>query len=54
MNEFRLYWFDKSHNQFLRFTIRAIDLLKGTSLVANTEAARFDRFLFRKVFHPKL
>ena len=51
MNEFRLYWFDKGHHQSLRFTILATDLLKGPSLIANTDAARFDRFLFRKVFH---
>jgi hypothetical protein len=51
MNEFRLYWFDKAHHQSLRFTILATDLLKGPSLIANTDAARFDRFLFRKVFH---
>ncbi len=51
MNEFRLYWFDKGHHQSLRFTIRAEDLFKGGSLVAGGEAARFDRFLFRKVFH---
>ncbi|MGH7193051.1 MAG: Eco57I restriction-modification methylase domain-containing protein, partial [Candidatus Saccharimonadales bacterium] len=51
MNEFRLYWFDKGHHQSLRFTIQAEDLFKGGSLVAATEAARFDRFLFRKVFH---
>lgn len=51
MNEFWLYWFDKGYNQSLHFTIRATDLLKGPSLIANTEAARFDRFLFRKVFH---
>jgi len=51
MNEFRLYWFDKGHHQSLRFTIRATDLLQGVSLVGNSEAARFERFLFRKVFH---
>lgn len=51
MNEFRLYWFDKGHHQSLRFTIQAGDLFKGGSLVSATEAARFDRFLFRKVFH---
>ncbi|MGI8570673.1 MAG: hypothetical protein ACR2KT_17310 [Methylocella sp.] len=51
MNEFRIYWFDKGHHQSLRFTILATDLLKGTSLVATSESARFDRFLFRKVFH---
>jgi hypothetical protein len=51
MNEFRLYWFDKGHHRSLRFTILATDLLKGSSLVAKTEAARLDRFLFKKVFH---
>ena len=51
MNDFRLYWFDKGHRQSLRFTIRATDLLQGISLVGNSEAARFERFLFRKVFH---
>ncbi|MGH7054171.1 MAG: Eco57I restriction-modification methylase domain-containing protein, partial [Stellaceae bacterium] len=51
MNEFRLYWFDRGHHQSLCFTIRATDLLKGLSLIAETEAARFERFLFRKVFH---
>jgi len=51
MNEFRLYWFDKAHHQSLRFTVLATDLLSDQSLVANTEAARFERFLFRKIFH---
>lgn len=51
MNEFRLYWFDKGHHQSLRFTIRATDLLKGISLIADNQAARFDRFLFWKAFH---
>jgi len=51
MNEFRLYWFDRSHNQSLRFTIHAQSLFAGASLIAETEAARFERFLFRKVFH---
>jgi hypothetical protein len=51
MNEFRLYWFDKGYHQSLRFTIRATDLLQGVSLIGNSEAARFERFLFRKVFH---
>ena len=51
MNEFRLYWFDKGHHQSLRFTIRATDLLKDISLIADNEAARFDRFLFWRVFH---
>jgi tRNA G10 N-methylase Trm11 len=51
MNEFRLYWFDKGHHQSIRFVIRATSLLQGTSLVAESEAARLDRFLFYKVFH---
>lgn len=51
MNEFRLYWFDKGHHQSLRFTIRADDLFKGSSLISAGDDARFDRFLFRKVFH---
>jgi hypothetical protein len=50
MNEFRLYWFDKGHHQSLRFTIHAQDLFRGPSLIADNEAARFDRFLFRKTF----
>jgi type I restriction-modification system DNA methylase subunit len=51
MNEFRLYWFDKGHHQYLRFTILARDLFKGGSLISPGEAARFERFLFWKVFH---
>jgi tRNA G10 N-methylase Trm11 len=51
MNEFRLYRFDKGHHQSLRFTIRATDLLQTISLIGNTDAARFERFLFRKIFH---
>ena len=50
MNEFRLYWFDKGHHQSLRFSVHAQDLFQGSSLIAENEAARFDRFLFRKVF----
>lgn len=53
MNEFRLYWFDKGHQQSLRFTIRLTDLLQGIGLIGNTEPARFERFLFRTVFHRK-
>jgi len=51
MNEFRLYWFDRSHHQFIRFTIRPTTLFQGANLLATTEDARFDRFLFKKLFH---
>jgi Eco57I restriction-modification methylase len=51
MNEFRLYWYDRGHQQSLRFTIQPRDLFQGTGLLAENEEARFDRFLFQKVFH---
>ncbi|MGH7153053.1 MAG: hypothetical protein ACREF3_03915, partial [Acetobacteraceae bacterium] len=51
MNEFRLYWYDRGSQQFLRFVIVPHDLFQGEGLLANTEAARFDRFLFAKLFH---
>lgn len=47
MNEFRLYWWDRAPQSFLRFTIHdglLPDLLK------DDEEARFDRFLFATVF----
>ena len=51
MNEFRLYWFDRGHHQFVRFTLRPVTLFQGPSLLAKTEDARFDRFIFMKLFH---
>ena len=46
MNEFRLYWYDRGHQQnFLRFVIEPHDLFHGPGLLGTTEAARFDRFL---------
>ncbi len=51
MNEFRLYWYDRGHQQFVRFVIQPRDLFQGAGLLANTESARFDRFLFAKLFH---
>jgi hypothetical protein len=51
MNEFRLYWADRGDRQFIRFVIQPRDLLQGPSLLAETEEARFDRFLFARLFH---
>ena len=51
MNEFRLYWADRGDRQSLRFVITPRDLFQGTSLIADTEDARFDRFLFQRLFH---
>jgi len=56
MNEFRLYWWDRAPQEYLRFVIRRPhDLLAGdydllTQVGAGAEEARFDRFLFWKLF----
>lgn len=52
MNEFRLYWWDRAPREYLRFVIRRGDLLAGDyDLLSDGENARFDRFLFAKLFH---
>ncbi|MEX2642151.1 MAG: DNA methyltransferase [Acetobacterales bacterium] len=51
MNEFRLYWADKGERQSLRFVIKPGDLFQGPALISETEEARFDRFLFMRLFH---
>ena len=53
MNEFRLYWYDRAPQNFLRFVIRPTDLFQGDGLLANTDDARFERFLFWKVFQKE-
>lgn len=52
MNEFRLYWWDRAPAEYLRFVIgRTDDLFDGGhTLLSDTEDARFDRFLFWKLF----
>ncbi len=49
MNEFRLYWWDRGDKQFLRFRIDEGGLLPD--LLKDDEDARFDRFLFARIFH---
>ena len=51
MNEFRLYWSDRGARQFIRFTLQPVDLFQGPSLLEDNEEARFDRFLFYRIFH---
>lgn len=51
MNEFRLYWADRGERQSIRFVITPRDLFQGSSLLAENEEARFDRYLFRRLFH---
>ena len=51
MNEFRLYWWDRAPAEYLRFVIRRADLLAGDyDLLSGSEDARFDRYLFAKLF----
>lgn len=51
MNEFRLYWYDRGHQQHLGFVLQPRNLFHGAGLLAEGEAARFERFLFYRVFH---
>jgi hypothetical protein len=51
MNEFRLYWFDRAPEQYLSFVISPKDLFQGKGLLDNTPKARFDLFLFSRIFH---
>ncbi|MFH1343270.1 MAG: DNA methyltransferase [Pseudomonadota bacterium] len=51
MNEFRLYWWDRAPAEYIRFFIRRQDLLSGGyDLLAESSDARFDRYLFAKLF----
>ena len=51
MNEFRLYWWDRAPSQYIRFFIRREDLLSGEyDLLSDSDDARFDRYLFAKLF----
>ena len=50
MNEFRLHWHDRGDRQFIRFIIHRTGLFDGAALLDDDEDARFDRFLFSRVF----
>ena len=54
MNEFRLYWHDRGDRQFIRFIIHRTGLFDGAALLDDDEDARFDRFLFSRVFHRSI
>lgn len=52
MNEFRLYWWDRAPTLYLRFVIERTDLFQADyDLLSENEEARFDRFLFQRLFH---
>lgn len=51
MNEFRLYWYDRAGRQSVRFIVPPTGLFQNEGLLAQTEEAQFDRFLFVRIFH---
>lgn len=51
MNEFRLYWRNRMPPQYQRFLITTTTADDTVSLLAKTEEASFQRFLFSKLFH---
>jgi hypothetical protein len=51
MNEFRLYWRNRMPTQYQRFIINTTTSDDVVSLLAKTEEASFQRFLFVKLFH---
>ncbi len=51
MNEFRLYWRNRMPAQYQRFIITTTTTDDTVSLLAQTEEASFQRFLFVKLFH---
>jgi len=54
MDEFRLYWWDHFPDRYLRFKISNGDLFNPTTLLGKDEEARFDRFLFWRLFRPDM
>lgn len=51
MNEFRLYWYDRGPSQYLQFNIRRTGLFDGLDMLGASDEARFERFLFQRLFH---
>ena len=54
MDEFRLYWWDRFPDRYMRFAIRKTDLFVQKTLLDDGEDARFDRFLFWFLFRPEM
>lgn len=54
MDEFRLYWWDGFPDRYLRFTIAKTGLFDQSTLLDGGEEARFDRFLFWRLFRPDM
>ena len=54
MNEFRLYWRDRIPTQFQRFVIKPKSGDRALSLLEDTDAASFQRFVFSRLFKAEL
>ncbi|WP_457313377.1 Eco57I restriction-modification methylase domain-containing protein [Sphingomonas sp. UYAg733] len=54
MNEFRLYWWDHFPDRYLRFKVTGGDLFNQVTLLGDDAEARFDRFLFWRLFQPDM
>jgi hypothetical protein len=51
MNEFRLYWWTNMPVQYQRFVIKPLAKHDTVGLIDDGDEARFQRFLFYKIFH---
>lgn len=51
MNEFRLYWWTNMPVQYQRFVIKPLAKHDTVGLIEVSDEARFQRFLFYKIFH---
>lgn len=54
MDEFRLYWWDRFPDRYLRFTITNRDLFTRETLLDDGVEAQFDRFLFWRLFRQDM
>ncbi|MDN3646811.1 Eco57I restriction-modification methylase domain-containing protein [Pontixanthobacter aestiaquae] len=53
MNVFRLYWYDRAPSEYLEFNIEQRSLLQGTGMLGDDEESRFERYLFKRLFHAE-
>jgi len=51
MNVFRLYWYDRAPAQYLSFNIEQRSLYQDAGLLGDDEDSRFERYLFKRLFH---
>ncbi len=51
MNVFRLYWYDRAPAQYLSFNIEQRNLYQDAGLLGTDDDSRFERYLFKRLFH---